>query len=389
MPPATKDQLLDAYRGKPIDALPTPSLLIDRPRFVANCERMTAAAKALGVPLRAHIKTHKTLEGARHEASDGRIIVSTLAEAHGVLPLVEEGVITDVCYGFPVPKLKIPECAELNAKIPKFRVMVDSVEQVNALAEHSGNWSVFVKVDMGYGRAGLNPELPVLHQVFAALKEHKEKVEFYGMYCHAGHSYSSHSIDEAREYLFKEVSMATKASRYASAYGFERLVLSVGATPTAHAIKDLDPKYLPPVGGELELHAGNYACCDLQQVATGCVALEDVAIFGLAEVVSSYPGRGTGSGEMLINAGVLALAREKGPIPGFGNLVHHPQWHVGRISQEHGILVTEDENAPFLEYGTKVQIVPQHACIIAANFEHYFVIDDGIVTDVWTPIKYW
>lgn len=388
-----KKLLIEQFKGKSWETLPTPSLVLDVDRFKTNCDNLTACANKLKVPLRCHVKTHKTTEGlklqlANQEHGGGRVLVSTIPEARAILPLVKEGIVKDVCYSIPIPKLRLADCEELAQEIPDFRLLVDDIAQLDLLGKSKQTWSVFVKIDMGYGRAGLTPESPRLLEVFKKIKSY-DNINLFGLYCHSGSAYTALNKDEAREYLFKEVSVATKAARIARTAGFEDLTLSVGSTPTAHAFEILDDGNLPPVEGHLEIHAGNYPCCDLQQVATGCVSLEQVAVLVVAEIVSTYPGRGTGPGEQLIDAGVLSLARETSKIAGYGKLADNDDWIVGRISQEHGILITENEKAQFLEYGTKIKILPQHACISCASFPYYFVLKDGKVDDVWVPAKWW
>jgi len=125
-------------------------------------------------------------------------------------------------------------------------------------------------------------------------------------------------------------------------------------------------------------------------VATGSVSTEDQALQLVAEVCSVYPERN----EALINAGVIALSRETGPIPGFARVVGAEDWNIGRLSQEHGILVTGSSGKNNVEktfaIGQKVFLHLQHACITAANHGHYFVVDeDDIVRDVWYSWKGW
>lgn len=88
---------------------------------------------------------------------------------------------------------------------------------------------------------------------------------------------------------------------------------------------------------------------------------------------------------------MLALARETSAIPGFARVVTDKRWYVGRLSQEHGILVTDtDAAAEEFEVGRKVMLYVQHACITAAAYEKYFVVDDeDIVVEEWIPWKGW
>lgn len=410
-----KRAILDAYLGKDVDELPTPSLVIDRRIFVENCQKMLANAKSLKADFRAHVKTHKTKEGTELQLGSGdlstsRIIVSTLAEAWGLLPLIEEGKITDVLFSLPVVQSRLSELAEFAQKVPNLRLMVDSAEQLDVLENFFSEkkckpWSIFVKINMGTNRAGLVNDSDGLAELLGrAFKDDKiqRAVNVYGFYCHAGHSYASKSVSEAQSHLFEEIKHANKAAARAVELLpslKDNLVISVGATPTAHSSASLTHEHLLlylgdiQLAGQLELHAGNYPFCDLQQVATGCVGIENVSASVLAEVVTMYPGRGSQApGEQLINAGVLGLTREAGPLPGYGNIVlpeKYSLWYVGRLSQEHGILVPSDAHVEFIPPGTKVRVVPQHSCITAASYPWHFVVENNNVVDVWVPFLFW
>lgn len=68
-------------------------------------------------------------------------------------------------------------------------------------------------------------------------------------------------------------------------------------------------------------------------------------------------------------------------------------WYIDRISQEHGILKpynSKDVNITSLPIGSKVAIIPQHACIAMGQFPYYFVLDNNNnVVDVWYPYQKW
>merc|ERR1719353_1906224 len=88
-------------------------------------------ARALGVELRPHVKTHKTLEGGAI-ATGGtkkRIVVSTLAEAH----FFADGGFDDIVYAVPITPDKLDEAAGLAARLEAFHVTVDHRVQVEAL----------------------------------------------------------------------------------------------------------------------------------------------------------------------------------------------------------------------------------------------------------------
>ena len=63
--------------------LQTPALILDETIMQANIDRMAARAKALGVPLRPHLKTPKSVKVAERLRAAGAtgFNVSTLTEA--------------------------------------------------------------------------------------------------------------------------------------------------------------------------------------------------------------------------------------------------------------------------------------------------------------------
>lgn len=176
-------------------------------------------------------------------------------------------------------------------------------------------------------------------------------------------------------------------------------------------------------GCSIEIHAGVYPVLDIQQLAThalphSLLAWDDVALTVLAEVASLYPARGENSSpEVLVGCGVLALGREPcKAYAGWGILSPwnrpgvrapstgpetHVGWQVGRLSQEHGILVWgsgigfegQVESMPEeegLRIGQKVRIWPNHACITGAGFGWYLIVDGGDeIVDVWPRWRGW
>jgi len=140
---------------------------------------------------------------------------------------------------------------------------------------------------------------------------------------------------------------------------------------------------------------------DLQQLYTTLVDRTRVSHKVLATVISYYPGRGSdGLDEAMCDAGAIALSKDTGRIPGFGEVIGK-SWKVGRISQEHGTLVQTPPDPerghtdPTLKVGDIIGIVGQHACLIAAGHPWYYIIDSDSeegsdkVVDIWIPWKGW
>ena len=137
---------------------------------------------------------------------------------------------------------------------------------------------------------------------------------------------------------------------------------------------------------------------DLQQLHTTLIDRGRVAQKVLSTVISYYPGRGEGRGdEALCDAGAIAMSKDTGPSGHFGEILGRP-WLLQRMSQEHGILTRtpgKDDTEGGLKVGDRVEIVGQHACLIAAAYPWYYIIDSSIeegagrVVDVWVPWKGW
>jgi D-serine deaminase-like pyridoxal phosphate-dependent protein len=91
----SKDALLAAFKGKRVSTIQTPNLIIDRGVFVDNCKRMKNAVETLGWDFRAHVKTHKTVEGAALQCEytgTTKLCASTLPEMSVLSIILTNGV---------------------------------------------------------------------------------------------------------------------------------------------------------------------------------------------------------------------------------------------------------------------------------------------------------
>ncbi|KAK3330077.1 putative serine dehydratase domain-containing protein [Apodospora peruviana] len=467
-----KEQLRAKFVSQTLQQVPTPSVVLDLAKLTTNCERMLDATDRLGLLWRPHIKTHKTIELTRLQVGDERktpvsLITSTIKEAENVLPLLQEyqckGRHVNLLFSFPLFPSAAARLAHFSSQLGpgSLSVMIDHPDQLNTVADitsKSGNPPlIFIKIDAGYGRAGVVPGSASYTDLLdAVLAAEKQGIYIlHGLYCHAGQTYGLRGDWAAMDYLAAEFAEVIGAAALVRSKSPDHpLVLSVGATPTATSIqhplffseedmaKDRGMGPIKQIGGlfdeakqagyALEVHAGVYPTLDLQQLSThardsSLMTADDIAISVLAEVASVYPSRGAnGTTEALIAAGSLALGREpvadKGIVPGQdysgwgfvapwggeGLVVKQPApgpnfprvhegWQVGRISQEHGILVWQgarEAEVP-LRIGQRVRVWPNHACIAGAGFDWYLVVDsrnkgrEDEVVDVWPRWRGW
>jgi D-serine deaminase-like pyridoxal phosphate-dependent protein len=137
---------------------------------------------------------------------------------------------------------------------------------------------------------------------------------------------------------------------------------------------------------------------DLFQAAIGTCTRDDIAVTVLASVI----GRNVEENRVLIDAGALALSKDRSTqvtphdagygevwgingLPGLGNLF------VERAYQEHGAVASASP-LPFdrLKHGARVRVAPNHACITAAAHDRYYVVDGGQeVVAEWDRVNGW
>jgi D-serine deaminase-like pyridoxal phosphate-dependent protein len=354
----------------------TPAFLVDRNIVEQNCARMREKARASGVAFRPHVKTHKTVEIARmqHGGALGPITVSTLAEAE----FFAEAGFEDITYAVPIAPEKLDQAAALARKIETLNLLLDSDAALQALEEHGGKFDVFLKVDCGYHRAGVNPDSPVSVRLAQAIAG-SPSIRFNGLLTHAGHSYDARSVDEIRRVAAQETGALT---RFRSKLSMPNLTRSAGSTPTMSVVDRFE--------NVDEVRPGNYVFYDAFQATIGSCARADVAVSVLATVVGSYPERG----QAIIDAGALALSKDLGPNhldPKFGygivcDLDLRPlPMRLVALSQEHGKL--EASSPPAV--GTQLRVMPNHSCLTAAMYDTYHVLDRGRVVEEWRPCRGW
>jgi D-serine deaminase-like pyridoxal phosphate-dependent protein len=318
--------------------------------------------------------------------TDVPITVSTLAEAryffaHGV---------TDVLYAVGIAPLKLPEVADLIRAGCQLRIILDTVEAADAVRRfveaESVPIEVLIEVDSDGHRAGVAPADPLLIDIGRRLGP-----SLAGVMTHAGASYDCRTRDQFEAMAEQERSLTVEAAERLRRADLRCDIVSVGSTPTLHYARSLE--------GVTEARAGVYAFGDLVQVELGTCRMDDIAIGVLASVI----GHNRQHGRVLVDAGFLALSRDRGtadlPVdwgygavcdPVSGNVLEHVT--VSSTNQEHGIITSRLGEIDFARFpvGSRVKILPNHACATAAAYERYFVTDGSErIVDTWDRVNGW
>ncbi|MBI3710708.1 MAG: alanine racemase, partial [Proteobacteria bacterium] len=217
-----------------LDDLPTPALILDRRRLARNVARMQARAKELRVALRPHLKTAKSAHVAALATAGqpGGITVSTLREA---AYFVEHG-FRDLTYAVGIVPRKFAEVAALHRRGARVTLLTDCPDVASALGERASalgtTFDVLIEIDTGGGRAGIDPESPLLLEIARRLTA-GTGARLAGVLAHAGHSYLCRSVTEVKIVAEEERAGAVRAAERLRAAGFSCQGVSVGSTPTA------------------------------------------------------------------------------------------------------------------------------------------------------------
>jgi D-serine deaminase-like pyridoxal phosphate-dependent protein len=371
--------------------LPTPALVLDRARLRRNIQAMTERYKKLGVRLRPHLKTAKSVDVARMAVSGhfGGITVSTLKEAahfaaHG---------FRDILYAVCIAPAKLEQAAALIRSGVALTIITDDLAAAKAIAARGAElgvvFDVLIEVDCGEHRSGIPVEWDMLLAIGGALHAGPGS-RLAGIMVHAGHSYACRSLDAVAEIAETERAAGVRAAERLRAAGLPAAAVSMGSTPTALHGRNYE--------GITEVRCGVYMFGDLFQSEIGSCGPGDIAV----SVLSSVIGQRRSENRVLIDAGFLALSKDRSTANtphdvGFGRVADLSgglglgDVTVVGVHQEHG-MVEGRAPLPFerLPVGARVRVLPNHACITSAAYDRYHVIDgsDEVVA-VWRRCNGW
>ena len=371
--------------------LDTPTALLDETRLLHNIQRMQQRMKALGVRLRPHVKTAKSVPVARLQAQAGAqgITVSTLKEAE----VFFEAGFDDILYAVCITAQKLKQARALRERGCQLTVLVDSLAAAQSLApeHHEGHrFDAMIEVDTDGHRAGIEPGNPLLLQVGRSL--HEGGARLVGVMTHAGASYDCRTPEALQAMAEQERSRCVQAARNLRATGLACPQVSVGSTPTALSAQQLQ--------GVTEVRAGVYVFQDLVMHGVGVCNIDEIALSVLCTVI----GHQLDKGWLLVDAGWMAMSRDRGTQSqavdfGYGAVCDEAGMLIDGLvmsgaNQEHGILSWRDgpHDTPVevqFPLGTRLRVLPNHACATAAQFPAYAVLDAAGGVQEWPRFYGW
>lgn len=333
----------------------TPAAVVDVPRLRANIAEMHAHIDGRAA-LHPHVKTHKSRLIATMQRAAGATGF-TVARANEAAMLLAAGLgPVTLAQPFVAPAVATGLFGAFVAR--SLRLIADSPVTVaaagHAAATADGPVKVFVKVNVGLNRCGVDPDGDDAVTVARAVKANGNLI-FAGLISHAGHAYGAGTPAGVRTVAAAELDAMTRVRARLERAGIAVPAISVGSTPTLLADAGFDDVD--------EVRPGNYVFYDLAAVRLGLVPRDAVAL-GIAATVISANARYS-----IVNAGSKTLSSDLGA-HGTGGAGYGEAWVAGRdtpiavakLSEEHGFL---DTGADPLPVGTAIVILPNHSCPVA------------------------
>lgn len=377
-----------------LDLLDTPAALIDVPRMQLNIRRMQERMDSLGVRFRPHVKTSKCTPVAQAQEAAGAcgITVSTLKEAAHFLAAG----FTDILYAVGIAPGKLAQALQLRQQGCDLKIITDNLVSAQAIVSfgqaNNAVFEVWIEIDCDGHRSGLKPDEPALLAVAHAL--HAGGMKLGGVLTHAGSSYELDTPEALTAMAEQERSGCVRAAERIRAAGLPCPVVSIGSTPTALSAISL--------AGVSEVRAGVYVFFDLVMHNIGVCRSDELALSVLTTVI----GHQTEKGWAIVDAGWMAMSRDRGTQKqkrdfGYGQVCALdgsllPDYQLSAANQEHGIIsrVTSDGQADSaiatrFPLGTRLRILPNHACATGAQFPEYHALTEDGEVAIWPRLYGW
>ncbi len=340
---------------KTLDDIDTPAVIIDLDRVEANIARAQACADKFGLKMRPHIKTHKLPVFALKQLAAGAVGIT--CQKIGEAEVMADAGISDIFLPYNIiGPAKLARLLALHRRVV-LSVTTDNATVLAGLAatftDPARPLTVLVECETGMERCGVQTPadtLPLARAIDAA-----PGLRFGGLMTYPARgkfAATDRWLTEARELL--------------AAAGLPCERISSGGTPDMRMIGDTRVA--------TEFRQGTYIYLDRFQVDAGAGALEDCALTVLATVIS----RPTDD-RAVIDAGSKGLTSDLSGYPDHGLVLGHPRARVAGLSEEHGNIALNGED---LQVGQRVQILPNHACVVTNMYDVVHLVSGGRVVEV-------
>jgi len=370
LPPAARP-------GLPVDAIDTPSLVVDLDAFARNVDRMQAAADAAGVQLRPHAKAHKCPDVSLAQIARGAVGICCQKVSEAV-PFVRAG-IRDIHISNEIAgPAKAALLAEL-ARHARMSVCVDDVAQIDALAAALSaagtTLDVFVEIDVGQGRCGV-PDAAAALKLVDAIAKHPG-LTLRGLQAYHGSIQHLRGWAERRDGAARAADRTSNVIARLEAAGVRCDVVTGGGSGSVEF--DLTS------GVYTEIQPGSYVFMDADygsNAYTGSLRFEH-SLFIATAVMSVAAGD-----RVIVDAGLKSMAVDSGLPWIWADGAPSAALDYVSANDEHGIVKPRQADArqALPPLGSRMMLVPGHCDPTLNLYDEIVGIRKGVVESVW-PIS--
>ena len=353
-------------------SLNTPALVLDLEMLDRNIAEMAAFAKAHGVALRPHSKTHKSADVARRQIAAGALGVccAKLGEAEA---LAEQGIENLHITSPVVTPQAIDRLVALNARVAGLMLVVDHPANVDALAAAAARagktLTVVIDIDPGIHRTGVaSPDDCVaLVKKVAGLKS----LNYAGIQFYCG------SHQHIKDFAERKAAIE---ERTAYLKGIIDRLVAAGLKPGIVTGSGTGTHYIDAKAGVFtELQVGSYVFMDHDYAVCDLRGL-DKPTFEQALQIDARVVSANTPGMVTVDAGLKAMATEKGPPMILRGAVEGSTTRF--MGDEHlAVIAPQGQAAPAL--AEQVVLVPPHCDPTVNMYESYHVVQGDTLVDIW------
>lgn len=347
--------------GKPVHDIDTPALVIDLDAMKRNLGRMAEFAKKHHIRWRPHAKLHKSVALAKMQIKAGAVGVCVQKTAEAEI-MVAGGIDNVYISNEVIAPAKLARVAALTQAVAphggKIAIAVDSLEGVSRLAQamneartrtHSGAATVidvFVEIDVGQGRCGVEPGLAA---VTLALEIRKHPaLRFAGLQAYQGQAQHLRSAQERRLAIASAVDMVVMTRQLIESQGMQAGLITGSGTGS------LVLEAASGVYGELQ--AGSFMFMDAdyaQNERDPAQPQFEHALFVKTQVISTH------SSHAVCDAGHKSHAIDSG-LPKVHAFDAQSELDYFNGGDEHGILRPAAGSIRLPKLGRMLWLIPGH-----------------------------
>lgn len=313
-----------------IEELDTPAVICDVDVMEKNLADMAAHCRELGIPLRAHTKSHRIPELAHRQMASG--CVGIACQKLGDVEVMVMGGLKEILLPYNiVGAVKVERLLRLVRRAPIF-VSLDSEETARGISEQAGPAGVtvpaIIEMDTGAKRCGVqSPEAAQkLGEAMSAMKG----VELRGVMTYPSRKDAKPFLDEVKDRFKKG--------------GLKIDVVSGGGTGSEAVSKEIECT---------ETRSGSYIWEGLKRVGKSEDLSPERCPVRVVCTVVSVPTQD----RVIIDGGMKTFASYP-PTP-YGYCVEHPEIRIARMSVEHGHIDATGSSHRF-KVGERLTFIPLH-----------------------------